>query len=220
MHIPSHYVRAMLFGAAIGIGILFVSHVPIQDGFFSLQPVASPTATPDRTAWRTYTNPSFGITLKYPSMFSLVPGKSGPLAEWQLYGLTNGSEIASVNIPTSFQIRTNFLGASLRIGVSKDPAAIEQCVTPSSDLGYADTYHVRMIGGQQFREFTRSDAGAGNFYEFISYRAVRNNGCEVFEYYIHKTNIQNYPPSAGRKEFDRSVVISALDSVLDTVQLK
>lgn len=215
---PSHYVRAMLLGVAIGLGILILPHIPIEDRFFSLQPAASPIATPDRAGWYSYTNTGFGVSLKYPPLFSLMAGKSGPLTEWQLYGLTNGNEIASVNIPSSFQVRTNFLGAALRIGLSTDATAVKECLAPPSAYGYQDAYQERLIGGQPFHVFTRSDVGAGNFYEFISYRAVRHNGCEVFEYYIHKTNIQNYPPSAGRKEFDRDAVLSALNGVLDTVQ--
>jgi hypothetical protein len=217
MRMPYHHMRAIVIGVAVTAGILFIYHVPIEKTLFSLRPVLAPTATPDRTGWRSYVNQKFGISLKYPPTFQLTPGRSGPLAEWQQYGLTNGIEVASIGIPRSSQIRTNFLGASLRIGVSTEPTAVKECLSPPASFGYHDAYAERTIGGKTFREFTRSDAGAGNFYEYISYRSIRDTGCEVFEYSIHKTNIQNYPAEAGRKEFDRTAVLKSLDSILDTV---
>ena len=204
--------------AIIAVGIVFLYYVPITQSLFSLKPTPVPTATPNYSGWRSYTNQKFGISLKYPSTFQLVPGRSGPLAEWQQYGFTNGVEIASINIPTSFQIRTNFLGASLRIGLSNEDTAIKECLSPPSAFGYQNAYSERTIGGKTFHIFTHSDAGAGNFYEYISYRALNDDdGCEVFEHSIHKTNIQNYPEEAGRTEFDHTAVINVLDSILDTV---
>lgn len=208
----------------IALGIAFVYYAPINQQLFSFKAKPSPTATPDYSGWRTYANQKFGLTLKYPATFQLVAGKSGPLAEWQLYGLTNGVEIVSVEIPRSILIRTNFGGASLRVGVSIEATAVKECLNPPASFGYKDAYTQRVIGGVVFQEFTRSDTGAGNYYEFTSYRAVRNglsgqtSGCEVFEYVIHHTNIQNYPAEAGRKEFDRATIITSLESILDTVR--
>lgn len=218
MRLSSETRKTIIAIAVIIAGTAFVYFAPINQSWLGLKPGPSPTATPDYSGWRTYTNQKYGISLKYPSGFQLVPGKTGPLAEWQLYGVTNGIEIVSIEIPRSTQIRTNFLGASLRIGFSDDPVATKECLNPPADFGYENIYTKRMIGGETFKAFIRSEAGAGNFYEYMSYRALRNNGCEVFEYAIHKTSIDNYPVEAGRKEFDRIGVINKLESILDTVQ--
>ena len=210
------HLRIIISVGVVVVGIVFLYFLPVGQSLFGIK--SSPTPTPDYSGWRSYTNQKYGISLKYPSGFQLVPGKTGPLAEWQLYGVIDGIEIVSIEIPRSSQIRTNFLGASLRVGLSTDTTAIKECLSPPKSLDYKNTYTKRVIGGVTFQEFVRSEAGAGNFYEYVSYRAVRDGGCEVFEYSIHKTNIDNYPVEAGRKEFDRIAIVNALESILDTVQ--
>ncbi len=195
-----------------------VYFIPINHSFFSLQLKTSPTPVPDYSGWKIYSNSKFGVSLKYPPAYYVKAGQTGPLAEWSLYGLTNGNEIASVEIPKSTQIRTNFGGASLRMGFSKEAIAIKECLTPPPSFGYRDMYSRRDIGGVMFKEFSRSDAAAGNYYLFTSYRAVRNDGCEVFEYVIHYSNLQNYPPEVGRKEYDKQKVVDSLESILGTVK--
>jgi hypothetical protein len=106
----------------------------------------------------------------------------------------------------------------LRVGLSIDATAIKECLDPPSTFGYKNSYAQRLIGGVVFRKFTRSEGAAGNFYDFTSYRAIRDGGCEVFEYSIHKTDIENYPAEAGRKEFNLPALTTALESILDTVQ--
>lgn len=75
-----------------------------------------------------------------------------------------------------------------------------------------------MIGGVEFQMFTGADAGAGNFYEFTSYRAVQDGVCKVFEYTIQRSSVENYPEERGIKEFDRSAIVNVLEGILDTVQ--
>jgi hypothetical protein len=202
--------------ALAGVALLY--YLPISRSLTNSEASPSPTATPDYSGWKSYLNQKFGISLKYPPSFKLVPGRSGPLAEWQLYGLTSGTEIVSIEIPSSFQIRTNLIGAVLRVGLSSDPTAIKECLNPPEEFGYKNAYIQRKIGGVVFRKFTRSEGAAGNFYDFTSYRAIRDGGCEVFEYSIHKTNLENYPIEARRKEFNLVAVTNALESILDTVQ--
>ena len=199
-------------------GLALLRYLPVGSSIFSMSATPTPTATPDYSTWRTYNNPKYGVSLKYPLTFQARPGQIGPLAEWSLYGLTNGNEIGSIQIPRSFESRTNFDDASLRMGVSTEPIAVTDCVSPPASFGYKDTYASRTIGGVDFRKFTRSDAGAGNYYEFTSYRAVRNGGCEVLEYVVHYSNIQNYPAESGIKEYDKQKVVDSLESILDTVK--
>lgn len=219
MEMPSWISRHRIIITVIAVGVLFVYFVPIEHSLFNLKQNFFPTPAPNYSGWLSYSNSKFGISLKYPSDFYLKPGQAGPLAEWELYGLTNGSEIASIQIPKSFEPKTNFGDASLRLGISTVATAVEQCLNPPSSFGYHDAYSNRTIGGIVFHQFARSDAGAGNYYETTSYRAVRNNGCEVFEYVIHYSNIQNYPPESGISQYDKAKIVSTLESILDTVRL-
>lgn len=214
----SKHYRVIIVIALIAGGVLFLYFVPIGQSLFSLKIEVSPTATPDYSTWRNYTNKKFGLALKYPAEFLLKPGQTGPLAEWALYGLTSGNEIASIEISRSFQTRTNFVGASLRIGISTEATAVKECLNQPSSSGYSDAFTKRIIAGVPFSKFTRSNSAVGNNYQYTSYRAVRNGGCEVFEYVINHRDIQNYPPESGIKEFDQTMVVNSLESILDTVQ--
>ena len=214
--IKSH--RGWVVLIIVAVGVVFISYGPIIESLLNLTQGPTPVVTPDVSSWRSYTNAKFGVSLKYPLTFQLKPGQTGPLAEWELYGLTSGNEIASIEIPRSVQPRTNFGGASLRMGLSTEASAVKECLSPPSSFGYKDAFARRAIGGVTFQEFSRSDAGAGNYYEFMSYRAVRNGGCEVFEYVIHYSNIQNYPPESGIKEYNKQIVVDSLESILDTVK--
>lgn len=214
----SKLLRIVIAAGFVVAGTAFLYFVPIRQSFFSLKLESSPTPTPDYSSWRSYSNKKFGLSLKYPSEFLLKPGQTGPLAEWSLYGLTSGNEIASIEISRSFQTRTNFVSASLRIGLSTEATAVKECLNQPSSSGYNDTFTQRIIGGVSFRKFTRSNSAVGNNYQYTSYRAVRNNGCEVFEYVINHRDIQNYPPGSGIKEFNQTIIVNSLESILDTVQ--
>ncbi len=218
MRLFHKHSRTVIAIIVIAGGAVFLYFVPITQSLFSLKLKPSPTATPDYSSWRNYTNKKFGLALKYPAEFLLKPGQTGPLAEWALYGLTAGNEIASIEIPRSVQTRTNFVGASLRIGISTEATAVKECLNQPSSSGYSDTFTKRIIGGVPFGKFTRSNSAVGNNYQYTSYRAVRNSGCEVFEYVINHRDIQNYPPESGIKEFNQTMVVNSLESILDTVQ--
>jgi len=218
MGLFSKYHRVVLVIAFIVVGAIFLYFMPATQSLFSLKTEASPTATPDYSNWRSYTNKKFGISLKYPAEFTLKAGQTGPLAEWALYGLANGNEIAIIEISRSFQPRTNFVGASLRLGISTEATAVKECLNQPSTFGYNSTFAKRAIGGVEFKKFTRSTVAVGNNFEYTSYRAVRSGRCEVFEYVIKHREIENYPIESGVKEFNKTMIINSLESILDTVQ--
>ncbi len=70
------------------------------------------------------------------------------------------------------------------------------------------------INGQQFTKVTSSGAGAGNFYDTTSYRTIRDGDCYSVEYTIHSTNIHNYDPSQGIKDFDEPAVKNLLENIV------
>jgi hypothetical protein len=116
-----------------------------------------------------------------------------------------------VHIPKSFLPNTNFGEAKFTVGTSVDPDAIKNCLI--SDNGNMGTTSEVTIGSRKFTKITFSDAGAGNFYDTASYRTVYNNQCYAIEYTIHSSNIQNYSPDQGIKEFDKGKITSVLESI-------
>ena len=73
-----------------------------------------------------------------------------------------------------------------------------------------------MIDDHPFSKFTLNDAGAGNLYETTSYRGLFDGDCYAIEYTIHSTNIGNYSPDQGVKEFDKVKVQEELEKILDS----
>jgi hypothetical protein len=205
-------LRTIVISLLVAAGILFLYYIPLKEPFFSLQ---LPRATENTADWRTYTNQLFSLSLKYPPIASTQSGSTGPLPEF--YNLGPNTKIFSVNIPRSFQSRTNFDGASLVAETNSDKNVVDQCLNPPADQGFTDAFDQRMIGGTVFHTFTHQEGAAGNFYELTSYRAVRNGSCFVFTSLIHYDDIGNYPPESGIKEYNKASVTNLLETILDTV---
>lgn len=210
----SRYQKLILALVLIVGGFFLIQSVPVGDLFSS----PSPSATPNVVGWRSYSNATYGISLKYPIEFTLKAGQSDPRSQWQLSGLENGTEIFSLQILRSFQPRSNFVEATLRVLFSRDPGDVKDCLKLPSSRGYQNANSKRTIGGVVFNKWTRSEAEVGNFYEFTNYRALRNGGCQVIEYVIHDTSLSNYSEEARVKQYDKPLVQSVLESILYTIQ--
>lgn len=151
----------------------------------------------------------------YPRMFTVTGGGIGYTNDWMNGSVQMGLVLARVTIPKSFQPGTNFSDARFTIGTSADPTAVKECLTQGN--GNPATTAKVTIKGIPYTKLTFGDAGAGNFYETTSYRTVRNNQCYVAEYTIHSTNIGNYPPEQGIKEFDKAAVQNVLEGMVQSL---
>jgi hypothetical protein len=76
------------------------------------------------------------------------------------------------------------------------------------------------INGNKFVRSEGAGVGAGNIYEQIYHRAVINGSCYEVTFYFHYTNIGNYAPDAGIKEFDRAALLQRFESILSTLVIK
>lgn len=155
------------------------------------------------------------FTFTYPSTFSVSSGETGYTQGWMQNATTLGLVLAQVNVPRTFMPNTTFSEATLTIGTSADPVALEEChaVPEGGAVEGAET----TVNGITYTRFKYSDAGAGNVYETTSYRLLRNDQCYAIEYTIHSTNIANYPEDSGVTEFDRTRVTAALESIVRSV---
>ena len=138
-----------------------------------------------------YTDASKTFSFSFPSQFPLF-GELGYSQDWVLNSTSSGLLLAEVMIPKSFEPGTNFGESKFTIGVSSDPDAVSQCLTPQ--FPNMEKISTTTVNGTQFTKFIFSDAGAGNFYDTTSYRTIYNGGCYAIEYTIHSGNIDNYPP--------------------------
>jgi membrane-bound inhibitor of C-type lysozyme len=159
----------------------------------------------------TYADPGKTFSFTYPKEFTFSGGDGSYVQEWQVNTTTLGLLLAMVQIPKSFMPGTNFGSAKFTVGTSADPLAVKNCLV--AENGEVIKNSKVEINGNSFTEIILADAGAGNFYETTSYRELRNDQCYAIEYTIHSTNIGNYSPGQGIKEFDKAKITSVLEGI-------
>jgi len=148
------------------------------------------------TGFNIYTDPSKLFSFTYPKEFNFSGGDGSYTEDWSTQSSgALGMFLAKVYIPKSFMPGTNFSEAKFTIGTSSYPDAVKNCLGAQKNL---------------------SDAGAGNLYETTTYRYLKNNQCYSVEYTIHSTNIGNYPPESGIKEFDKAKVQNILKAIVES----
>ena len=103
----------------------------------------------------------------------------------------DGSVLARVKVLKSHMPSTNFSEAEFTI---------------TSTSGATDT----TCSGRS----DSAEAAAGNRYETTTIKKIYDGDCYVFEYIIHSTNIQNYDPSQGIKEFDKKKMVADLEDIV------
>jgi len=154
------------------------------------------------------------FSFSYPNQFVLSGGDIGYSQDWNVQTTNLGLLLAVVKVPKSFLPQTNFSEAKFTVGTSVDPAAIKDCFKSAG--GSIGTTTEVAINNQKFTRITLADAGAGNFYETTSYRTIYNNQCYAIEYTIHSTNIDNYSPDQGIKEFDKKKIEPLLENIVSS----
>ena len=174
---------------------------------------ASADATGPNASASVFTDQGNTFSFDYPSQFSVMGGGVGYTTQWMQNSTSSGMVLAKLSIPASFEPGTNFAGATFTVGTSADPAAVASCLTQTN--GNIATSTQASISGTPFKEIAYGDAGAGNFYNIVSYRTVRNNQCYALEYVIHSTDILNYP--AGKvTAFDENAIDGIMNGIVQS----
>jgi membrane-bound inhibitor of C-type lysozyme len=151
------------------------------------------------TTTKTFTDNGNTFSFAYSPDLNASGAGIGYTQEWMSNATTTGLVLAKLTLPKSFQPNTNFSEAKLTVGTSADPSAIASCLTDTT--GTSVNKSTVIINGTTFTKFVGSDAGAGNLYQTTSY---------------HTTNIGNYSPDQGIKEYDSAKVNAVLDSVVQS----
>jgi hypothetical protein len=160
-----------------------------------------------------YKNPSTGLSLTYSDMF--VPAVA-PFGNYK-----TAPELALQLIDPAVFNKTNLGQAYLFISSTSDPQIVSTCTEPGQATGELEQLvGNEVVNGYTFVHSTGDGAGAGNLYEQEIYRMVYKNICYEVIYYMHSSQVGNFPPEAGITEFDRNVVIQRFFSVFSTFTIK
>jgi hypothetical protein len=160
-----------------------------------------------------YNNSSTGLSIRYPDMFVPSPAPYG--------NYKTQPELTLQLIDEATFNKTNLGQAQLMISSTKDSAIVATCTEPDAGGGEVEqAAGNEVINGYNFVHTTSDGVGAGNLYEQEIYRTVVNNTCFEVIYYLHSSNIGNYPADSGITEFDRNAVLQKFYSVFSTFTVK
>lgn len=159
-----------------------------------------------------FVNSNNVFSFDYNPFFQNIWGFEFPTKDWSLDSKYNGILLSSVIIPKTYLPNTNFSDVRLTIGRSTDVNAIKSCLNKTQD-NYKEEGSTN-IGGYPFKKFTFNGAAAGNFYDSVSYKGLIDGDCYAIESTIHSTNIGNYSPDQGIKEFDKARIQNEIEKII------
>lgn len=167
--------------------------------------------TGEESEMQAYTNNEYKFTFEYSADFKKLSDDDNARLPWSFESSKPGARLVSVELPKEFAPQSNFSEATVSVGVTNDATEVAACI-----IGDSEPAEKKVINGATFVKTSSSDAGAGNLYETVSYRIVRDGVCMALEQTIHSTNIGNYSPEQGIKEFNKAKVQAALDEVINS----
>lgn len=187
--------KAIIFGGIIVAIVLVIFLVPK----LNIPPADNSGGV--STFPQTYKNTEEGFSIRYPLGYTVQE--------------TNGDWFRiNFLVPASTTADTN-LSEGTQVSVEK-VAGTENC-TAKRFLGEeAREVHTVTENGTVYSMGTSGDAGAGNFYEQAVYALPGSDACFGVRYFIHYTNIQNYPEGAVQ-EFDKQALIAEFDAIRRTL---
>ena len=160
----------------------------------------------------TFTDQAKTFSFSYPGQFVLSGGELGYTPNWSYNASTSGLILAVVNIPQEFMPKTNFGEAKFTVSTSADPDAVKNCLVS----GFGGTTTTEIINGTKFTKMNFTGVAAGNIYDTTAYHAIYNSQCYAVEYLIHSSNIYNYSPDQGIKQFDETKIRTLLENTVQS----
>ena len=117
-------------------------------------------------------------------------------------------------IPAAMATGTNLSANDTGVSVEQLPRA-KNC-TGDIYLMASVTAHDIIENGTEYSFASSTGAAAGNLYDEQVYALATSSPCTAVRYFIHSSNIGNYPAGMMR-EFDRSALITAFDNIRQSV---
>lgn len=158
----------------------------------------------------TYSYPPLGFSIKYPTGYTVNDSYSYDL------GPVEAIPGIKFTVQESMTQGTNLSGDS---GVSVEYFPNTDSCNASMFFFDKPAAATTTIGGTLYSVATAGGVGAGNVYEEKVYALAGQDPCIAVRYFIHYTQIANYP-AGTRKEFDKAALVAEFDTIRNSLTLK
>jgi len=159
-----------------------------------------------------YNNPATDISLTYPDTFAPALPVVG--------NYKTDPELTLNLIDTASYEKTNLSEAYLFISSTSDSQVVGTCTEPNeSGGGPEQVIGEEVINGYTFVHSTSDGAGAGNYYQQEIFRMVNNGVCYEVIYFMHSTNVGNYPAGTVA-EFNRDALMQKFNNIFSTFSIQ
>lgn len=202
----------------IAYALIAAAAILLRTGCAAQNTTPQPADAANNDTGPVFTSAEYDIRLPYPDALQLRHNfGSGYLAtdSWKTYAGAHpapGQQLVALVMPHSNEVTTG----ALRIGVSRDPAALKSCTTlPAAAL--AQSVDQTTIDGVRFTTYTARDAGMSHYLIVHSYRAVHAHTCYAMDVLVYGTNPKVYDPPRT-PPFTHEQVFTRLQPVAEKLQ--
>ena len=154
---------------------------------------------------KVYLDGTVGFSIRYPTDYSID-------SSYKYQALGPGKDISGVKftIPSSIATGTNLSSFDTGVSVEIIPA-IQDC---NAGLFLDDNTNVQTVtdNGSGYSFASTTQGAAGSRYEEEVWAILGTNPCIAVRYFIHSTNIGNYPEGTVL-EFDRATLINQFEKI-------
>lgn len=164
------------------------------------------------SAWPVYHNAKLGYTISYPPSWRV-----DTTHDYQALGPGKDITGTAFIVSPSTAFGTN-LSKDSYLAVESLPGATSCIADKFLDDADQAGVHTERSGRITWSVEHGNDAGAGNFYDETIYAVQGSQPCLAIRYFIHSTNIANYPPGTVI-EFDKTKLLTTLDKMRASFRL-
>ncbi|HLJ96816.1 MAG TPA: hypothetical protein VKU02_26820, partial [Gemmataceae bacterium] len=171
---------------------------------------------PHPTKLSSYNSHDYGVSFRYPWQYGFINARMVANGDASLKPKSDGHDgqftLARVEIPQGFYPDTDFESGYFSLSLNQNLNE-EQCVQSLSSAKDAKLSTVN-IGGRDFRWIETSSGGKGSASKVRDYVAFENGACYELEVGVTTANQDGLS-----REVDPDMVLSRLDSILQTVKI-